>query len=170
MRNLHTSMEPSLSRHSVYCHFIVGTTEPAEQAPVDTTPSTHPSTSFQPPPLLQPPTLSPSHSTEEFQAEIRADVAVVKALQELETLFYHMIVQVKQCLEELECDLSVARLFLDGVTGTEDFSSCGNFCKVMELLQRNYIDIFNTSILQGLIACFKKDGLTKLVQAYEKEK
>ena len=94
----------------------------------------------------------------------------MKGLQELEKLFYGMIVQVKQCLEELKCDLSEAQLFLDGVTGTEDFSSCVNFCKLMELLQRDHIDIFNISILEGLVACFKKDGLTKLVQAYEKEK
>ena len=99
----------------------------------------------------------------------------MEGLRKLENLFYLMIVQVKECLEELECDLSVARLFLDGVTGTENFNSCVNFYELMELLQRDYIDIFNTSILQGLIACFKrkfkKDGLpTKLVQAYEKEK
>ena len=160
-----------------FCHFIVDTTEPAEQAAVGITLSTQPSTPPSPPP---PPSFSQSSppppppptldTTDEFQAKIRADVAVVKGLQELERLFYAMIVQVKQCLEELKCDLSDAKLFLDGVTGTKDFSSCGNFCELMELLQRDHIDIFNISILQGLIACFKKDGLKKLVQAYEKEK
>ena len=179
------NMNTLLCRRSVYGHFLVGTTEPAEQAPVDINLSTKPSTSppfhppppppFQPPPPPSPPSPPPpppptSDMADEFQADIEADVNVVKDLQKLQTLFYGMIVQVKYCLEELECDLSVAQLFLHGVTGTDDFNSCGNFCELMELLQQHYIDIFNTFILQRLIECFKKDSLTKFVQAYENEK
>ena len=81
-----------------------------------------------------------------------------------------MIVQVKRCLEQLKCDLSEAQLFLDGVTGTEDFSECANFCKLIRLLQRDHIDIFNISILQGLIACFNKVDLAELIEAYEKKR
>ena len=90
-------LETSLCRHSVYCHFIVGTTKLAEQAP----------------PLLPPsPPLSLSVITEEFQTEIIADVAVVKGLQELENSFYSMLVRVMRYLQ-LKCDLSDAQLFLD---------------------------------------------------------
>ena len=81
-----------------------------------------------------------------------------------------MIVQVKRCLEQLKCDLSEAQLFLDGVTGTEDFSECAYFCKLIRLLQRDHIDIFNISILQGLIACFNKVDLAELIEAYEKKR
>ena len=80
-----------------------------------------------------------------------------------------MLVRVMRYLQ-LKCDLSEAQVFLDGVTGTEDFSSCVNFCKLMKLLQRDHIDIFNISILQGLVACLEQDDLTKLVQGYEEKK
>ena len=81
-----------------------------------------------------------------------------------------MIVQVKRCLEQLKCDLSEAQLFLNGVTGTDNFSSCGDFSKLLCLLQYDYIDIFNISILQGLIACFNKADLAELIEAYEKKR
>ena len=80
-----------------------------------------------------------------------------------------MLVRVMRYLQ-LKCDLSEAQLFLDGVIDTEDFSSCDNFCKLIRLLQRDHIDIFNIYILQGLVACLEEDDLTKLVQGYEEKK
>ena len=93
----------------------------------------------------------------------------MKGLQELEILFYSMLVRVMRYLQ-LRCDLSEAQLFLDGVIDTEDFGSCANFCKLIRLLQRDHIDIFNISILQGLVACLEKDDLMGIVQAYEEKR
>ena len=143
--------------------FIIGTTEPALPAP--------PPPPSPPPPSPPPPSppLSLSGTTEEFQAEIRADVTVVKGLQELENSFYNLLVQVMHYLQ-LNCDLSDAQLFLNGVTGTEDFSSCDNFRKLIRLLQRDHIGTFNIFLLQELVACLKEDDLMKLIQAYEEKK
>ena len=109
-------------------------------------------------------------TSEEIAAEIKADVAVVKELQELENFFYATLVRVKRCLKKLNCALSDARQFLNGVTGTRDFNSCDSFDKLMEKLQQDHIDVFNTSRLQGLVACFDEDELTKLVDLYEEKK
>ena len=104
-----------------------------------------------------------------FQVEIRADVAVVKDLQLLDRFFTTTLVRVMHYLK-LRCDLSLARTFLDFITGTEDFSSCDNFDKLMRLLYRDYIDIFNISILRELVACFQESELMELVKNYERKK
>ena len=102
--------------------------------------------------------------------EITADVAVVEELQELENFFYCTLVQIKRCLIKLKCALSDAQQFLNGVTGTKDFSSCGNFDILMEKLQQDHIDVFSTSRLKGLVACFDEVELTKLLELYEEKK
>ena len=74
------------------------------------------------------------------------------------------------CCLQLNCNLSEAQLFLDGVTGTDEFRSCENFNQLMLKLQQEYIDIFNISRLQGLVNCFDKQELTELVEMYEEKK
>ena len=54
---------------------------------------------------------------DEIKAKIRADVAVVSNLKDLEVSFGRMIVKVKRHLEK--CDLSEAKLFLFSVIGTK---------------------------------------------------
>ena len=107
---------------------------------------------------------------EEITAEIKADVAVVKELQELENFFYATLVKVNRYLQLNNCRLSDAQLFLNGIMDTGDFSSCDSFDKLMQKLQQDHIDIFNTSRLQGLVACFDKDELIHLVELYEEKK
>ena len=118
----------------------------------------------------QPSTLPPAPSTaEKIEAEIKADVTVLEELQELENFFYSTTVRIMRCLK-LNCDLSEAQLFLNGVTDTDDFESCDNFNQLMRKLQRDHIDIFNISRLQGLAICFDKQELIELVEMYEKKK
>ena len=112
----------------------------------------------------------PSSPTDEIKAEIKADVAVVRNLRELEASFSHMLVQVKRFLVQNKCDLSDALLFLDSLIGSEDFIECENFDKLIRQLQRDHIDVFNVYILQQLVANFNKDGLTELIEAYNERK
>ena len=120
--------------------------------------------------LAAQPSVSPNPpSPDEIKAEVKADVRVVKKLQGLEGFFSHTLVKVVRFLK-LNCDLSEAQLFLDTFIGTEDFSSCDNFDKLIRLLQRDHIDIFNTSRLQEFVASFERVELTRFVDAYEEKK
>ena len=113
---------------------------------------------------------TPSSPTDEIKAEIKADVAVVRNLRELEASFSHMLVQVKRFLVQNKCDLSDALLFLDSLIGSEDFIECENFDKLIRQLQRDHIDVFNIYILQQLVVSFNKDDLTELITAYNEKK
>lgn len=101
---------------------------------------------------------------------IKADADVVKELQELEKFFYNTVVRVRRWLDLHKCNLSDAQLYLNGVSGTNDFSSCNSFGKIMEKLQQDHIAIFNTFMLEGLVECFNRDELTEIVLSYEKKK
>ena len=122
-----------------------------------------------PPPSPSNPAATATTATANIGAEIKAGIAVVKELQELENFYSHTLVKVVRFLKT-NCDLSEAQLFLDVATGTEEFSHCDNFNKLIRQLQRDQIDVFNISRLQKLVACFDKDELTELVKLYEKEK
>ena len=111
--------------------------------------------------------------TGELNEEIKADVLVVKTLQELEISFYCMLVEVMSYLQKNCTDKLIrARFFLNVYTHTEDFSSCDNFEKLMHQLQQKHISIFNISKLQLLCTKYFEEhhDLMKIVQAYEKEK
>ena len=122
-------------------------------------------------------TISPPHSiaplssvvSDEIEAEVKVDIAVVEDLQGLESLFSHTLVKVKRYLQ-INCDLSDAQLFLDTFLSDGDFSKCDSFDKLIRQLDRDYNDIFNTFRLQKLVACFEKDELNELVEAYEEKK
>ena len=117
-------------------------------------------------------TPSPSPvTTEEIEAEIKADAGVVEALRELQRSFSCTLVKIKRFLQLHNCDLSDAQLFLDSLTDTKDFSSCDNFDKLLRLLQeQEYIDTFNIAGLKDLVACFDRDGLTEIVEDYNEKK
>ena len=121
--------------------------------------------------LVTPSVSETTHSPcndEEFKVNIRADVTVVNNLKELEILFGRMLVQVKRQFKK--CDLSDALLFLDSVIGRENFIGCDNFDKLMRQLQRDHIGVFNISILQQLVACFKNQKQTELIEMYNMKK
>ena len=139
--------------------YHVGEASPADELlVVNTALTAQPSTTPNPPP---PP--------DEIEAEVKANVEVVEKLQGLEGFFSRTLVKIVRFLK-LNCDLSEAQLFLDTFIGTEDFSSCDNFDKLIRLLQRDHIDIFNTSRLQEFVASFERVELTGFVDAYEEQK
>ena len=132
----------------------------------------HSSLSISPPALPVPPNeaslLNPSVATDETKAVIRADVAVVSNLKELEKLFGQMLVQVKRLLDK--CDLSEALLYLDTVIGSEELNRCDNFGKLMRQLRQEHIDVFNISYLRDLVANFDKEELNEIIKAYNEKK
>ena len=88
----------------------------------------------------------------------------------MEGSFGYLLVQVKRLLVRSKCDLSDALLYLDSVIGSEDFIECDSFDKLMRLLQRDHIDVFNISILQQLVACFNNQDLDGVTKAYNEKK
>ena len=120
-----------------------------------------------------PPTTSsadPPLTSDEVKAEIKADIAVVGSLKELEGSLGYLLVRVKRLLVLNKCDLSDALLFLDSVIGSEEFNGCDNFGKLMRQLQQNHIDVFNISVLQQLVACFENHELTQVIEEYNEKK
>ena len=109
-------------------------------------------------------------TSDEIKVEIKADVALVSNLRELEKSLGLMLVQVKRLLVLNKCDLSDAQLFLDSVIGTEDFTRCDTFNKLIRQLQQDHIDVFNISILQRLVAFFDNHELTAVVEVYNEKK
>ena len=155
--------------------------QPAEE--LSTTSSTHHDQPSASPGLLSSSLLTPSSptrqsntspspvTTEEIEAEIKADAGVMEELRELQRCFSCTLVKIKRFLQLHNCDLSDAQLFLDSLTDTKDFSSCDNFDKLLRLLQeQEYIDTFNIAGLKDLVACFDRDGLTEIVEDYNEKK
>ena len=131
--------------------------------------STQPSASLPPHQSNTSPPLSPV-TTEGFEPEIKAGTDVVQELRNLQRFLSDTIVDVKDFLQR-NCDLSNARLFLDSLNGTKDFSRCKNFDELLLLLQeQEYIDTFNIIGLQDLVAHFNRDELTQLVENYDEKK
>ena len=108
--------------------------------------------------------------SDEVKAEIKADIAVVGSLKELESSLGYLLVQVKRLLVLNKCDLSDALLFLDSVIGSEEFNGCDNFGKLMRQLHQNHIDVFNIFVLQKLVACFDNHELTQVIEEYNEKK
>ena len=107
-------------------------------------------------------------ATKEIEAEIEADVTVVSNLKDLEDSFGRMIVRVKRHLDK--CNLSEAKLFLYSAVGTEAFSECETFEKLLQQLQRAHIDVFNISILKQLVANFEQDESTdEVIEIYNEK-
>ena len=115
-----------------------------KQVEVNATSSALPSTSLlSPPPPPPPPLSSPppppnpaAAATANIGTEIKASITVVEELQALENSYSHTLVKVVRFLNT-NCDLSEAQLFLDVATGTEEFSCCDNFDKLIRQLQRD---------------------------------
>ena len=167
----------------VHCLYLyIGRSQRAEE--LSTASSTHHDQPSASPGLLSSSSLTPSPphqsdtsplpspvTTEEIEAEIKADAGVMDALRELQRSFSSTLVKIKRFLQLHNCDLSDAQLFLDSLTDTEDFSSCDNFDKLLWLLQKQeYIDTFNIARLKDLVACFDRDELTEIVEDYHEKK
>ena len=108
--------------------------------------------------------------SKEIEAEIRADAAVVKRLQDLEFSFANMLTDLLGLLAKCKCDLSEAQFFLDAYFETEEFSQCNSFNALLRQLRRGHVDTFNTFCLQKLVVRFNKDKLIECIEDYEVKK
>ena len=114
------------------------------------------------------PTTTPPLTDDEIKAmKIRADVAVVRNLKDLEVSFGRMIVRVKRHLDK--CDLSEAKLFLRSVVDAKAFHGCESFEEILDQLQQDHVDVFNISILQQLVACFDNCEQAEIIAYNEKK-
>ena len=109
-------------------------------------------------------------SKEEIEAEIRADAAVVKRLQDLEFSFANMLTDLLGLLAKCKCDLSEAQFFLDDYFETGEFSQCSSFNELLRQLRRVHVDTFNIYYLQKLVVRFNKDELIECLEDYEAKK
>lgn len=103
-----------------------------------------------------------------MEAEIRANVPVVKRLHKLQDSFSRMMVTIRKHLAN--CDFSDIKFYLNDITGTRGFSSCENIYDLLEQLRESYIDTFNIYTLHRLLSFIENKELDELVEAYENEK
>ena len=107
-------------------------------------------------------------TTDMMEAEIRANVPVVKRLHKLQDSFSGMMVTIRKHLAN--CNLSDITFYLDDIIGTRDFSSCDNIYDLLQQLRERYIDTFNIYTLHRLLSFIKNRELDELVEAYENKK
>ena len=106
----------------------------------------------------------------DVKIEAEETAAVIERLQNLETSFTKMLIDLLGLLTKCKCDLSEAQFFLDDQFDTDKFSRCTSFNALLRQLRKEHVDTFNTYFLQHLVACFKEDQLTERFKEYEAEK
>ena len=114
----------------------------------------------------------------EMEVEVRASAAVVEQLQRLESSFAIMLTDLPSLLAECNCDLSIARSFLNNLMFTEEFSQSDTFDKLLQQLRRDHMDTFNVSCLEELLVFLEdkiksktmKTKLTKHLEDYKAKK
>ena len=112
--------------------------------------------------------------------EIRASVAVVERLKDLEDSFATMLTDLPSLLAECKCDLSIAISFLNKSIAPEKFSQSNTFDELLEQLRQDHMDIFNVYYLEKLLVFLKgqmksknnilKKKLTKHLEDYKAKK
>ena len=122
----------------------------------------------------EPVTGSTDSDTEPFSptalstADVEADVKVVRGIQDLESSFSNMLLDIKKNLAK--CDISDMQFFLSDLFDTE-FNSCDTVEKLLRQLRQVHVDTFNVFYLQKLISRFHQgDATIKSIEEYEKKR
>ena len=103
------------------------------------------------------------------EAGLKADVQVIRDLQNLESDFSDIMIDTSEDLEE--CDIGKIQLYLDVLLGVDKFRKCKNIDEVLRKLRQDHIDTFNIRYLEQLISRFhKKRALVQKIKKYEKKK
>ena len=111
----------------------------------------------------------PPSPTATSTADVEADVKVVRELQDLESSFSKMLLDMKDDLAN--CDISRIQFFLNDLFDTDEFSSCDTIDKVLRQLRQGHVDTFNVYYLQQLISqCQQSDTAIKSVLKYDIKK
>ena len=102
--------------------------------------------------------------------DVEADVKVVRGMQDLESSFSGMILDMMDALAN--CDISRMRFFLEDLLDTDEFSSCDTIEKLLRQLRQGHVDTFNVYYLQQLISRFHKSDSAAIesVKEYEEKR
>ena len=90
--------------------------------------------------------------TAPYTADIEADVKVVRGMQDLESSFSAMLLDMMDALAN--CNIKRMRFFLNDLFESDEFSSCDTIDKVLRQLRQGHVDTFNVYYLQQLISRF----------------
>ena len=102
-------------------------------------------------------------------ADVEADVKVVRGIQDLESSFSNMLLDMIDALAN--CNLSKMQFFLNDLFDTDEFSSCDTVDKLLRQLRQGHVDTFNVYYLQQLISCFhQSDAAIKSIEEYEEKR
>ena len=99
-------------------------------------------------------------------ADVEADVKVVRGIQDLESSFSGMLLDMMDVLAN--CNLSKMQFFLNTQFKTDEFSSCNTIDQLLhQLHQSGHIDTFNVYYLQQLISRFHQSDVS--IKKYEEK-
>ena len=102
-------------------------------------------------------------------ADVEADVKVVRGIQDLESSFSNMLLDIKDNLAS--CDISSMQFFLNDLFDSDEFNSCDSVDKLLRQLRQGHVDTFNVYYLQQLISRFhQSDAAIKSIEEYEEKK
>ena len=102
-------------------------------------------------------------------ADVEADVKVVRGIQDLESSFSNMLLDMTDALAN--CNISKMQFFLNDLFDTDEFSSCDTIDKLLRQLRQGHVDTFNVYYLQQLISRFhQSDAVIESVKEYEDRK
>ena len=102
-------------------------------------------------------------------ADVEADVKVVRQIQDLESSFSKMLVNMMDVLAN--CNLPKMQFFLNDLFDTDEFSSCDTVDKLLRQLRQGHVDTFNVYYLRQLIESFdQSDAAIKSIKEYEEKR
>ena len=101
-------------------------------------------------------------------AEVRASVAVVDRVLQVEKCFSQMLTDMRQ--QSAELDIKNVRFFLESILEADEFNTCKGFEDVLRLLRKSYIDAFNTSYLEQLVEYLKIKKISQLMSDYKSKR
>ena len=86
-----------------------------------------------------------------------ADVKVVGEIQDLESDFSCMYLEVRDALAN--CDVAKAKFFLNDLFDTDEFTNCCTVDELLRQLRRSHVDTFNVYYLRQLVSgLFHRDA------------
>ena len=99
-------------------------------------------------------------------ADVESDVKVVRGIQDLESSFSNLLLDMMDALAN--CNLSKIQFFLNDLFDTDEFNSCDTVDKLLRQLRQGHVDTFNVYYLQQLISRFhQSDAAIKSIKEYE---
>ena len=99
-------------------------------------------------------------------ADLEADVKVVRGMQDLESSFSGMIIDIMDALAN--CNIPKMQFFLNDLFDSDEFSNCNSIDKLLRQLRQGHVDTFNVYYLQQLISRFHQSAVIAVKEYEEK--